>query len=183
MYTLVLSRCRDISQTDSSLFHHYTKIKRREDLPITPLSQHPRQTLQKPLINLIKPPSRRAINVNQPNRLTTHQNWHHNLTPALHITGNMARELQHIIHKHRLTPLRRRPADPAPKVDELAGGLSLEGAQEEDVRCFLGAGVFSGLWLGGEFVIADVEACPVYGGGVDGVGVPQEGGNVCEIAF
>lgn len=57
-------------------------------------------------------------------------------------------------------------------MDELAGGLSLEGAQEEDVRWFPGAGGFSGLRLGREFVIADVEACPVYGGGVDSVRVP-----------
>lgn len=47
------------------------------------------------------------------------------------------------------------------------------------MRQFLGGGGFGGLRLGGKFVIADVEACPVYGGGVDGVGVPQEGGGVC----
>lgn len=125
---LLFSLRRDISQTDSSRFHPYIKSKRPDNLPITPLSQHPRQNLQKSLINLIKSPSRRAINVNQPNRLTAHQNRHHNLTPTLRITGNMARELHHIIHEHRLAPLRRRPAYPAPEVDKLAGGLSLEGA-------------------------------------------------------
>ena len=43
----------------------------------------------------------------------------------------------------------------------------------------MGALGVGGFLLGGEFVIANVEACPVYWGGVDGVGVPEEGGGVC----
>lgn len=144
--------------------------------PITPLSKHPRQLPQKPLINLIKPPHLRTININQPHRLTIHHNRHHNLTPTLRITRNMPREREHVVHAHGFAFRGGGPAHAPAEVDELAGGFALEGAEEEDSL----VGVCGG---GGEFVVADVEAGPVYVGGEDGVGVPEEGGDVCGVAF
>jgi hypothetical protein len=95
----------------------------------------------------------------------------------------MARETQHVWHNHRLAFLRRGTAHAAPEADLLAGGAALEWAQQQDI------GVAAWCVLGraecGEFILADVEACPVYGGRggrEGGVGVPEEGGDIGEVA-
>ena len=54
----------------------------------------------------------------------------------------------------------------------------MEGAEEEGFR-FL---VFVGVLWGREFIISNVETGPVHWCGEDGVGVPEEGGDICEIA-
>ena len=65
-------------------------------------------------------------------------------------------------------------------MDQLAGGFAVEGAEEEG---FVFGGVGVGVVGRREFIIADVESGPVYRCGKDGVGVPEEGGNVCEVAI
>ena len=62
----------------------------------------------------------------------------------------------------------------------------MEGAEEEGFL-FL---VLGGLGCGGgggvgrrEFIISNVETGPVHRCGEDGVGVPKEGGDVCEVAI
>lgn len=62
----------------------------------------------------------------------------------------------------------------------------MEGAEEEGflflVRGGLGCGGGGGVGRR-KFIISDVEPGPVYRGGEDGVGVPEEGGDVCKVAI
>lgn len=90
----------------------------------------------------------------------------------------------HVAHQHRLLLLRRGAAHAPSEADLLARRPALEGAEDEDV-CFRGRGCGRGP-EDGEFVLSDVEAGPVYGGGgggEGGVGVPEEGGDVGEVAL
>lgn len=60
--------------------------------------------------------------------LTPHQNRHYNLTPTLRITGNMAREVQHVSNDNCLALFGGSSAYPASEVDELTGRFALEGS-------------------------------------------------------
>ena len=91
----------------------------------------------------------------------------------------MAREAQHITDKDRLALLSRRAAHAPAEPNLLTRRPALERPQPEHL--LLGVG---GLGIG-ELVLADVEAGPVDGGGgagEGGVGVPQQGGDVGEVA-
>lgn len=65
-------------------------------LPIATTPNQDRQLLQPLPINLIKPILKRTIHIDNRNRLSAHHNRHNNLTPALRVARNVARELQHV---------------------------------------------------------------------------------------
>lgn len=113
----------------------------------------------------------------------------------------MAGELVHVWHEDGLLASSCCAADTLAELDLLAGGLAVEGAQEEvlvlrgrvcggnghtgdavDARQWRGG---DGRGKGGEFIIADVEAGPVDGGGGGWEGsicVPEERGDVGKVA-
>lgn len=105
------------------------------------------------------------------------------LRPALRITGNMPREIEHIIHNQRLLFQRGSPADALPEEYQLAGGFSLERTQQEFLFVRIGVGDGDrrrphhgragglrrdGRGKGGEFVIANIKTGPVDRGGGSG---------------
>lgn len=71
----------------------------------------------------------------------------------------MSFPVQHIRYNYRLLLLSRSAANSFTKIDPLAGRFTLEGAEEQ--LCFGARGFGNG---GGEFILPNIEACPVYGG-------------------
>jgi hypothetical protein len=133
--------------------------------------------------------------------LSANYNRHNNLTPAIGITGNVTGELQYIRDNDSLLVSGSRAADTLSEADLLAGGLAVEGSEEQDL-VFVGCvGCRDGYttkarcagergrrnWRGQsrELVIANIETGPVDGrrwGREGGVGVPEEGGDVRQVA-
>lgn len=133
--------------------------------------------------------------------LATNDNGHDNLTPTVGITGNVAREFMYVGDNDSLLASGSRTADTLSKADLLASGLAVEGTEEQDLVFVGGVGRRDGYTTkagcagqrGGrngrgesrEFVIANVEAGPVHGRGwgrESGIGVPEEGGDVGQVA-
>lgn len=133
--------------------------------------------------------------------LATDKNRHHNFTPTLGVAGNMSRKLQHVRHDDSLLGRGGGAAHALPEADLLASGLALERAQQQELvvgrrvcsrdshaagaSAFADRGRGDGRGKDWELVVADVEAGPVDGGGrggEGGVGVPEEGGDVGEVA-
>lgn len=71
--------------------------------------------------------------------LSPYNNRHNNLTPALRITGNMARELKYIRHHNRLLCCSRSPTNTLPESNLLTSRFPVERAQQQ--KLVLGGGV------------------------------------------